>query len=224
MIVDDAYLRCALDSDEKFLQKLHDYVVLHELENRPALIIQAKPAGQSLELDARSSRYVQLLSEGSGNVEERWWSGFVKYSAPVKRSFHGIELVSCSDEPTWASELHTDGHLIAGIWSFPGVQGENEEPHKALPYFFADIFRDFTAIVGKIPLAPSTLSFDITATLWLASHLHFGAKARFGNGVETRLPTRLPVLQWPVRRATNQGELNEVAAKMAEDLLAAYGS
>jgi len=225
MIVDDRYLRAAFDPSATFQRKLEDFLVRRALQERPALVIQAKPGESSLNIDARSNDLCQVLANGSGcNSDNHWWGGFVQSTARPRPSFEGIELVSSVQDPVWASELHTDGHLIAGTWRFPEERDEKGVNRLLLPFFYTRIFSDFASIVGKLQerlLEPS--DFEITATLWRATELAFGMEDRFAHKLTARSATRLPLLQWRGRRAENKGELDLVAAAMAADMLGAYG-
>lgn len=223
MIVDDPYLRSALAANERFLRKLHDYVERHRLEQRPALIVQASPVDATLDLAVRSTLYSNLLAGGSGR-HGAWWNGFTQLSTRVEPFFHGIELLSYSEDPKWASELHTDGHVVAGTWTFPELSDGQGKQVAVVAYFFTELFEDFVDIVDKVQqtLTPPE-SFDITATLWRANQLGFGRKSTFGNDVTLCPPSRLATLQWRVRRAADRAGLVQVATRMASDLLGAYG-
>jgi hypothetical protein len=223
MIVGDPYLRCALASNERLLRKLHDYIVRHRLDERPALVVQACPVHAGLDIDVRGTQYSKLLADGSGRLGA-WWNGFTQLNARVEPSFHGIELVSFSEDPKWASELHTDGHLVAGTWTFPELPDAQGKVATVVPYFFTELFEDFVDIVAKLQQSlASPEGFDITATLWRANQLGFGRKSTFGNNVTLCPPARAPTLQWRVRRAGDRTGLAQVATQMAGDLLGAYG-
>ena len=224
MIADDPYLRDVFNNDATMLCKLHDFVVRYGLASRPALIIQAKPTGQPLEIDVRDAQYSTLLASGAGR-RPAWWQGFAQYGPGVSPTFDGIELVSDRQSPQWASNLHTDGHLLAGTWQFYDTEDDGDAKRLVLPYFFNEIFGDFTAILRKLQATLKTpVTFNITATLWQAPKLHYGQKPNFGNNFSIRPPTLLPVLQWRIRPASNQVELDQVAAMMSNDFLAALGN
>jgi len=225
MIVNDDYLRCAFRQDERFLRKLHDYVARYQLAERPALVLQAGPANTPFDIDVRTTQYEQLLAGGGGSTRNgAWWNGFGQLNSRVETSFQGIELLSYSQDPKWASELHTDGHLIAGVWDFAELADSQGKQLKVVPHFFSDIFADFVDIIAKVQQTLGTpTSFDVTATLRRATELRFGGNSTFGNSVNLSAPARLDLLQWRIRRGGDRTDLAQVAAKMASDLRGAFG-
>jgi len=221
-VIECNYLRAALGSDSMMLRKLHDFVLRHGLVQRPALVIQAAPVDEQLELNVRCAQYAQILQAGSGTTNSDW-GGFVLSGSRVSQSFHGIELISYAQQPVWASEIHTDGHVIAGTWGFPDFSDPTGGNYRVVPFWYSEIFQDFSAIVGNVMSAlASRIPFNITATLWRASELRFAAQS-YGNNYRICPATPFETLQWRVRRAADLDELNQVAALMAADLLGAIG-
>lgn len=223
MIIEDAYLRAALADRPVFLRKLHDFVVRHRRGDLPAFVLQARAVGLAAELPVRTEPFRQLLAAGSGE-SQTWWEGFRQSSSSAAATFDGIELLSYDDGAAWATALHADGHLIAGMWLFDDRMGAEDPKRLVLPYFYAEAFADFAKIVGNIErVREQPTTFEMTATLWHVSSLHFGTRARHGNGVRLMKPIAQPALQWPIRSGCGDVELTDIARRMADDLLAAFG-
>ena len=201
--------------------RLDDFLGLRALVGKPALILQARPKEPVVRGFLSDPDLLKRFSDGA-TERGAWWGGFKSHVA-AQPCFHGIATVSSSTEPTWACEVHHDGHFIAGVWEFlaPPLVPENR---LAIADFYGEMFLDFFTLVTKT-VGSNSLRFDFTASLIEADRLHFMGKADFGDRlVEKHAPLGMRCLQWPIRDAAlGTSECDGLANMMAAALSAAYG-
>jgi hypothetical protein len=212
--------RSLLDTHEILQRKLQDFDESYGLIAIPALVWQCSPT-QTRFVDRLDSNVANALREGANrdDADDGWWRGF-KSDRAVQVTFEGLAAFGGYDEDLrWATEVHTDGHIMAGLWYFPdgdlkGTAG------KALHDFHANAFRDFASIMSEVMAATgSTYPASVTCTLVNAQGIGFHK----GRNGERLLPSPRAELQRQVRIATSAEELLTVGEHMGVDLLAAYG-
>lgn len=209
----EGIMKARLGAHPEFQARLYEFIAAYRLESRPALILQAR-AHNPAAINLHSADVQKQLQRGAGDTNN-WWGGF-NSSFAIAPTFHGIGAISSREDPMWASEMHWDGHFIAGTWNFP-MGRKNDEEVPAIADFHSEVFGEFFGIVKA--LTPGDVTYDCTATLWRASSLHYMAPAPFGRQHVIRAdPLVLEMLQWPVRVATTT---SQDYAKTAESMGAA---
>lgn len=199
--------------------RLVEFVEDYSLADKPALIWQWRPS-DPVEVDMAAPEVRELMSRGavSRRTQEAWWYGF-RSNYGVASVFPGLGTTDPRSAAGCAAEIHTDGHLIAGLWSFPEVQA-NGTPKACLSDFHTDAFRDFAELSESTArVIGFTGMSSMTASLLAATNLQF---VRNGNhwGQHTRQPTR-STMQWRVRTGTNS-QLRDIGDAMAADYKRAF--
>lgn len=221
MLFDDKLLATRLNDQPEFILRLHELLVTWGLIDKPGLYLQARPVakgGAPLDVDAPAVRHA--LREGAQG-KEHWWDNL---AAPVAlSSVHGVTgLVSSS--PDWVSELHRDGHMLAGVWSFPEAPTRGGET-LAIVDWYANFFTQFFDLMAKVAEAGSLSGdFHVTATLVNADGLRFATVNEHGNfrGVAGE-KSALKNVQWLVYTAPiGTQQWAKLAIAMADGIRGAY--
>lgn len=219
-VMDDKYLTLRFASQPEFLLRLDDFVASYALTDRPALIVQARPKGP--EPIPESVVDKDAFKRGVA-TQIAWWYGFRSRVGHVA-TFHGTASLPSEQSPKWASELHRDGHFIAGVWEFPDLPRQGNRV-SVLAHFYVELFEHFVTIVNQT-LAPLVTKpeYVLTATLTNARSLHFSRKSDFGSDMVFP-PSGKANLQWPIFAATVGSEQwSSAAVAMGEALLGASGN
>lgn len=223
-ILDDKLLSVRLTEQPEFRVRLVEFLHSYDVIERAALVVQARPAHSSLlsgvnvdDADVQK-RFLAGIPTNNG-----WWQGFRSMVA-AKRTFHGIASLPNREEPAWASEVHYDGHFIAGIWRFPELTVRGT-PAEVIADFYVDMFLDFLRLVestlGQVKEQPT---YQTTWTLAHASKLHYGSKSMWGQFTVTASPLQISNLQWPISAAkVGTAEWKQLAMRMGQALTGAYG-
>lgn len=199
-------------------RRLTDFVEDYSLGDKPALVWQWRPC-DPIEVDVAASAVHDLICQGAASSRaQAWWYGF-RSNFGVVPVFSGLSSTDPRNAAGWAAEIHTDGHLIAGLWSFPEVS-VNGTPAACLSDFHLDSFRDFAELSeSAAAVFNSTGSSCMTATLLAAKGLQF---VRSSNhwGHQARPATRA-MMQWRVRTSLNS-QLRAIGDAMAADYKRAF--
>lgn len=105
--------------EEHFERKRADFLSDYGLKHKPAIVWQVCPTS-AMTVDIHDHAVVDALIGGSLNdTGEGWWKGFLGGTAT--RVFGGV--ASCSPEQLdgAVTEIHEDGHFLAGFWKFGHV-------------------------------------------------------------------------------------------------------
>lgn len=206
----------------RFERKLKTFGTDYDLKERPVLVVQACPVDAHIEIDLADSATRVALAQGNGDATNSSWSGLQGATSGLRGSLDGIACVSGYVPPIWASELHTDGHLIAGVWDFDRPTGSGKDAFITWEYveFFEDFGRLAAIVAAKID--QKTADWLVTATLLCADGLQYGSKA---NRRSNRLspPLRRRHLEFRVRKCAGLDGLLRAAGLMAKDFQRAYG-
>lgn len=178
----------------------------------PALVLQCGPKGERLDVDDITVRSV-LRNGGEGSDND--WGGFQSSHSGVFPVFDGIRSQSASSSPSWVTEIHSDATLVAGLVKF-----FEQDSKKVLPYFYAEIFADFAAMVKKtMGLLPDATGWSLTATLVAPDAVPFGGASQDQSKLVVSRPSIRPALQWPVYSLQSPADLDEVHASLVRHLL-----
>jgi hypothetical protein len=215
MIANESF-KLALGDEPVFLRKLTDFLCDYGIDEQPAFVWQCQP-GQPIEVDLASPALVEAMRLGArSSSSSGWWYGFRSESGCVP-VFGGLSATNPPDADGWSVEVHSDGHVIAGLWDFPDDQS-GQTQQKCIAEFHADAFRDFgqySAHLAEV-IAPQG-QFRMTASLLRAPTL------RAVNRRSHRPPRqcRREVLQWRVR-AGGLSDLITIGSAMTDDYTRAF--
>lgn len=199
-------------------QRLTAFAEDYSLGDKPALVWQWRPC-DPVDVDVSASAVHDLLCKGAvSSRAQAWWCGF-RSSYGVAPVFSGLTSTDPRNAAGWAAEIHTDGHLIAGLWSFPEVT-VNGTPAACLSDFHMDAFRDFAELAAAAAAVSNSAGpSHTTATLLAATSLQ---PVRSGNnwGHQPRPATR-DTMQWRVRTGSRD-QLRAIGDAMAADYKRAF--
>jgi hypothetical protein len=155
---------------------------------------------------------------GGPASSDGWWHGF-KMTGRPSLVFDGLASTTGRGGAGWASEIHVDGHLFAGVWTFPESAPGSANPWVGIADFYVDAFRDFTYLAGKVFEAASTSGeIHLTATMHQADRL---ALVENPGRVVVPAPKR-KALRWPIA-TVNAAELPGAGSAMAAQFMRVYG-
>ena len=216
MTADRDVLDVALE--RAFHRKRSNFLEDYELSAKPALILQAWPTN-ALEVDISSEKLRESMRGGGGPASsDGWWHGF-KMSWYPSLVFDGLASAKDLSGAGWATEIHVDGHVSAGVWTFPESSPGSANPGPGVADFYVDAFRDFTYLASKVFEAIGTSdAVNLTATMHQADRLPLLANP---GRVVAPAPKR-KTLRWPIA-TVNAAECPRVGALMAAQFLRAYG-
>lgn len=209
-------------ADWRYERKLETFLFDYDLNERPALVLRAYPVNADVEVDVADSSIKVALAQGNPDGAGSSWDGLQGSASGLRGSVDGIACVSRDRPPVWASELHTDGHLIAGIWDFDRPAGSGQS--LLITWHYVEFFADFGRLAANLAIIVDHKSDDwlITATLLRADCVHYGSKAnRHSNQLSPPLHRRN--LEFRIRRCLGAEGLRRGAALMGKDFQRAYG-
>lgn len=210
----------ALGEWPDFRWKLRNFRDDYALHDKPALILQCRPT-KPQELDVTSKVLVDALEAGTGRQADRdgWWYGLHAGRRPVP-VFDGLAAYSAEDGQGWMTEIHSDGHLIGGLWSFPEIRSQDVASFPLISDFHTKFFSDFAALTASVWAAGEVeYSGHVTCSLLNAQKLRFGRERSPFYSRELRRN----VLQWRVREMSSSQALVDALGLMGEELLRAFG-
>jgi len=226
-LLDDRMVSLRLTHRPELRLRLAEFAQAYGLAGTAALVVQAGPHPDDAKptLDVDDNALQQQFLAGAG-TQRAWWDGFHSMSR-ARPTFHGVASISNPREPTWASEMHRDGHFVAGVWAFPDLPTSDGRRVSVIADFYCDFFGDFCALVMRtLRQGGVSQAYEVTATLLGAQQLHFAKPSDFGGQhVISAQPLGVATLQWPVL-AVDRGEQGWSAASQAlgRGLTGAYGA
>lgn len=221
MLLDDKLLTTRLQGHPEFLLRLHEVVGTWALGDKPGLYLQARPASEgrvALDVDAQPVR--QAVRTGAQG-DEQWWDSL---EAPhAQRSVHGITGLMDARQPEWLTEVHHDGHVLAGVWTFPSAPTRDGET-LVIPDWYATFFKHFFELTANVAQAGRLDGeFHVTATLVNADALRYASTSSGGHIGVSGEPCNLKNVQWMVHTAAIGSEQwGALALTMAKGVLGAY--
>lgn len=197
-----------------FKGKLDDFASDYGLNGKPAIVWQAMPA-EVIHVDVLERSLQKALQHGSrSEVTSPWWNGFYSTlrTVPV---FDGLAAHRAAASSLWMTEIHEDGHLIAGVWNFPATAAG-----PCVGEFFQDAFLDFGVLAHDIYAATSHAGgLYLTCMMQNANRLPMADK--WGREI-ARAPNR-ETLRWPILELSNSEGLASSCKRMGAQFLRAYG-
>lgn len=208
----DEVLERALD------RKRNNFLEDYDLKVKPALIWQAWPASD-LKVDISSERLGEAMRRGGGPASgDAWWHGF-KLTWPPSLVFDGLASSTDHSGAGWATEIHVDGHVCAGVWTFPESARGSTDSVPGVADFYVNAFRDFAFLASEIyEAAGASGEVHLTATMLQADKLAFLANP----GRIVALAPKRKVLRWPIE-TVKAAELSGAGLAMAAQFMRVYG-
>lgn len=204
--------------DRAFKKKRSAFLEDYELQAKPVLIWQAWPA-TAHKVDLSSDQLCEAISGGGGpGADDGWWGGFKPYGRP-SLVFNGLKSIQNHANAGWVTEVHFDGHLVAGIWSFPETDIGKATPQQGVVDFYVDAFHNFAFLADKVFAAMGvTGEIHLTASLLQADKL-----ALLGNAgrISASAPRRKS-LRWP-NLTIECAHISIEAVAMADQFMRIYG-
>lgn len=204
--------------ERAFEQKRKNFLDDYELNSKPALILQAWPV-EPLSLDISNEKLREAMRQGGGSAsEDGWWYGF-KFGWWPALVFDGLSSKSEHGSAGWATEVHVDGHIAAGVWTFQEANEGTAAPQMGVGDFYSNVFLDFTYLVSEVLGALGVSgAVQVTATVHLAEKLAlFGGYGR----ISAPAPNRR-TLRWPIA-TTTVADLPGAGSAMAAQFMRTYG-
>lgn len=205
-----------------FGRKRIAFVETYALEGLPAIILQCLPATE-ISFDLQSSELHAAMKAGGGSAtEDGYWNGF-KFNGRPDPCFEGLTSSRRNYSEKWATELHVDGSLTAGLWEFLAVSRPNSKEDaaykSAVADFYANAFKDFAFLTSQVyEAAKYKGEAHLTCTMHQANQLplidHFGRVLVSASKRET--------VRWPNQSAA-LADLGVAGDAMAERFLRLYG-
>jgi hypothetical protein len=202
---------------EQLRARRDQFLVDYSLAEKPALVLQSMPlvAAQLVD-DLRAPALTKAMRREGLNSQFAWWQQFAS-NGGAKAVFDGLAINVTGSSGGWATELHTDGHLIAGVWEFP----DTGKGGVAAAEFYEQVFADFAALAVSVYQAATVSGrFVTTCTLLRATKLPL-----LGNRGQREVapaPKR-DKLEWPTAQVESADGLESALAEMKGRFCRAYG-
>lgn len=187
--------------------------------DKPALVWQCLPTDDVV-VNPASESLQEAIREGASAVSDAaWWYAFKSHRRPVF-IFDGLASSAVDSATEWATEVHRDGHFIAGLWSFPDRPPIDRAKGKAVADFYADAFSDFGYVAGKIAAAASyTGPMVVTCTMLRSDELPLIATPH----QIVVAAVRRKQLRWPLIFLEVPTLLTDACLSMATQFMQTYG-
>ena len=199
-----------------FIMKLRNFMEDHALDDVPTLVLQCSVQNaQVANIDANELTHAMLNGAGESG-EGDWWSGFS--GGNVRKAFDGLMSYNDNGEPLWVTELHVDGHVLAGIRL--KAYSEMDGAHPAIKIGF----RHFALLISRLhKVAAIQANVKLTATVVNGNGLRLLGFSGFGGpGRPLARELGRDVLEWPVYAAETPQEISAACEVMKARLARAF--
>jgi hypothetical protein len=173
-------------------------------------------------LDVIDVKVRSALRDGiETNDTSSWWGNFE--GNRMLHSLHGITAIANTEAPTWLTETHRDGHMLAGVWDFPELPLRDKQV-KAIVDFYVSFFVDAFKLMANVAAAGGLSGeFHATATLVNASVLRYAVRNPVGYSGISGEPCLSQNVQWSRQCAPiGSAEWHTLAKAMARGIAGAY--
>jgi hypothetical protein len=191
------------------------FLVDYSVADKPALVLQAMPLAAAQPVDVRAPALAKAMRREGLSPQLAWWRQFAS-SGGAKAVFDGVAINATGNSGGWATELHTDGHLIAGMWEFPGSGNDGV----AVAEFYDQVFADFAALAISV-YQVATVSGRLTATCTLMQATKLPLIGNRGQQQVAPAPKR-DKLEWPMVQVGSVDGLEAALAEMKNRFHRAY--
>lgn len=152
-------------------QKLAAFRADYLLTDKPALVWQCR-AMTPVEVDVKSTGLKEALSKDALPGSDSAWYAFRSGQQPTF-VFDGLASSRDAEGQGWVAEIHTDGHIVAGLWTFPDVSIK-EARSSCVSTFHGQAFTDFGVLAANLMEAVDYEGqCEMMCTLLQASQLPF---------------------------------------------------
>lgn len=200
-------------------EKLSNFIEDRQLTAKPAIVWQCSSIN-NVEVDVNDQSVKSALQLGakSEQHDDGWWYSF-RSNQQVVPVFDGLATHSVSDQSGWATEFHSDGHILAGLWTFPSAPGQ-EAQTLCVAKFHKQAFTDFGQLIASLREA-SSMEGECLITCSMLNSAQLGFHNQ-GYRNELRRVHR-EHLHWRVRGAKSGEQIQVVSQLMSVEFLRAYG-
>jgi hypothetical protein len=222
VILEDQLVRVRLKHQSEFVLRLHEVLTNWSLNEKPGLVVQARPAENGA-LDLTAVKVRTTLREGiEADDRPNFWDHFEAIS--MLYNVHGITGTVSTDTPRWLTEVHRDGHMLAGVWDFPEVPVRGGHTAAAIAYWYASFFEEWFKLMANVAAAGGLSGeFLVTATLVNANLLRYGARNPANQAVVSGEQCLMQNVQWSVQGASiGSAEWHTLGKAMALGIAGAY--
>lgn len=191
------------------VEKLTHFLADHGFGTAPTLVLQCFPTElHAVDVDSPLVRQALLNGTGQQGMDD-WWRGFMANHAPAA-TFDGLRSGGEVSAQGWITEIHRDGHVLAGIRADALAQVP------AVLLTLTEAFSDFGLLVMRLHQAAK-----------IAGELRFAASLTGCAGLPLlRSPDRGPSLkalqrafyEWPLETAEGDAAIEAACAKMQKQL------
>lgn len=206
--------------ERAFEHKRVAFLADYRISEKPAWIWQFMPV-QALKVDPENRYLQQVIMNGAvDSYANDWWSGF-QTRRSTSLVFDGVSSARADTAPGYATEVHTDGHVIIGLWTFPdGIVHQGGTKGFGVADFHADAPKESAQVARNIY---ASLSYD--AGIMFTSTLH---QANLLPMVNNRGDILIAAsgrqkLRWPVAEVSTPADLNSAGEDAARQFLRIYG-
>jgi hypothetical protein len=202
--------------ERKRVAFLEDY----RISEKPAWIWQFMPA-QTLKIDPENQSLQQAIRTGAvGDYANNWWNGFQARQS-ISFVFDGLSSARADIAPGYATEVHTDGHIIIGLWTFPdNIVHQDGTKGLGVADFYSDAPEEAVVVARSI-----YASLGYEAGIVFTSTLHQANLLPMVNGRGNILAAASgrQTLRWSVSELGTPADLDSAGEDAARQFLRIYG-
>lgn len=222
MILEDKLVQTRLKREPEFLLRLHEVQTNWSLADKPGLVVQARPLKEAA-LDVMEVKVRNALREGIDTDDAaNFWDHFE--AVRMLHNLHGITATANTESPTWLTEVHRDGHMVAGVWDFPDMAARDGQNAAVIAYWYASFFEESFKLMANVAAAGRLNGeFQVTATLANANMLRYGARSPANRPMLSGEACLTQNVQWSIQGASmGSAEWHALARSMAQGIAGAY--
>lgn len=206
-------------TERELERKRANLIADYGCRDRPSIIWQCMPV-DILAVDTTNDSIRKVVRDGAVEYSDNgWWHGFSSGRQPAL-VFDGLSSSSATDEVGWVVEIHSDGHVLAGVWRFPELSAIGGTLGPVVGTFYADAFRDFGFVASRIYESSRYAgALLVTCTMLHANKLPLAGS----NGQVLAPAVSRGELRWPVHSIDGPEHISTACVAMAARFMNAYG-
>lgn len=208
------------DLIERFFERKRDHFAGdHGFAAQPAIVWQCAPEGE-VDIDIQDAALSEIVRQGAkSDQDDTWWCSFKADRRPTL-VFDGIAAVGANESAGWTTEVHSDCHILAGVWKFPKIASQSGTSAPVIATFYDKAFSDFGLFASRVcQHVGVSVSLLVTCTMRYANQLALAD--RRGNSLAAA-PNR-ELLRWPVQRVSTAADLLKACKTMEAQFFRTYG-
>ena len=191
------------------LEKLTHFLTYPGFGSSPTLVLQCFPVElHAVDVDSELVKRALLNGTGQHGMDD-WWRGFMASAAP-SATFDGLRSGGEASAQGWLTEIHRDGHVVAGI---------RADALSQVPAVFAaltEAFADFGVLAMRLHRAAK-----ISGELRLAASLTGCAGLpllRSADRAPAQKALHRAFYEWPLEAAEGNTAIEAACASMQKRL------